>query len=163
MQVFLGIGTNLGEREKNLVKAISLIEEHIGAVVKSSSVYETEPWGFETRDYFLNMVIAVKTNLKPSGLIGRILMIEAEMGRLRDIKVYTSRIIDIDILFYGKRRFKTKTLVIPHPLMHKRRFVLVPLCEIVPEFVHPVSGRTMIDLLNECQDKSRVKKFNTPL
>src|SRR5664280_1109965 len=100
-RIFLGLGTNLGDREKNLEQALDKIAEVIGIIVSRSSVYETEPWGFQSSDQFLNMVIGVDTNLKPSGLLGRLLMIESLLGRLRDGKQYSSRIIDIDILLYG--------------------------------------------------------------
>jgi len=159
MRTYLGIGTNLGDRKNNLNEALALIEEHIGSIVKSSAIYETEPWGFQSRDYFLNMVMEVETKLRPSGLLGRILMVEANMGRLRDEKGYSSRIIDIDILFYGNMKFEKKTLVIPHPRLHERRFVLVPLCDLVPDLVHPVLGKTVKTLLKECTDKNRVKKY----
>ncbi len=106
--VYLGIGTNLGNRESNLAKAVALMEEHIGPVKHASSVYETEPWGFQSENYFLNMVIEVETSLRPSGLLGRILMIESLLGRLREGKEYKSRIIDIDILLYDKRGYKNE-------------------------------------------------------
>jgi len=156
--VFLGIGTNLGEREENLRKAIKLIEEHIGSITEESSVYETEPWGFQSETSFFNMVIKIETNLTPSGLLGRILMIEAMMGRLREGQGYKSRIIDIDILFFGSRIFENKILKIPHPRIQERRFVLVPLSEIAGDLLHPVFKKSIQELLQECKDKSKVLK-----
>jgi len=156
--VFLGIGTNLGEREENLRKAIKLIEEHIGNITEESSVYETEPWGFQSETSFFNMVIKIETNLTPSGLLGRILMIEAMMGRLREGQGYKSRIIDIDILFFGNRIFENKILKIPHPRIQERRFVLVPLSEIAADLLHPVFKKSIQELLQECKDKSKVLK-----
>jgi len=156
--VFLGIGTNLGEREENLRKAIKLIEEHIGSITEESSVYETEPWGFQSETSFFNMVIKIETNLTPSGLLGRILMIEAMMGRLREGQGYKSRIIDIDILFFGSRIFENKILKIPHPRIQERRFVLVPLSEIAGDLLHPVFKKSIKELLQECKDKSKVLK-----
>jgi 2-amino-4-hydroxy-6-hydroxymethyldihydropteridine diphosphokinase len=158
-RVFLGIGTNLGNRGNNLKEAVARIAENIGPIMKSSSVYETEPWGFQASDEFLNMVVMVETKLTPSGLLGRILMIETLLGRVRDEKQYTSRVIDIDILFYEDQIIDEKSLKIPHPLMHERRFVLVPLCEIDPEMFHPVLKKTVASLLKTCKDKSKVKKY----
>jgi 2-amino-4-hydroxy-6-hydroxymethyldihydropteridine diphosphokinase len=159
MKVYLGIGANLGDRGKNVNEALELIKEHIGPVKMVSSLYETEPWGFKSENDFLNMVAEVETKLKPSGLLGRILMIEAQMGRLRGEKKYSSRLIDIDILLYGEKILEAKSLVIPHPKLHERRFVLVPLSEIVPDLVHPKLGKTIKVLLKGCPDKSRVKKY----
>ena len=158
-KVFLGLGTNLGDREANLRMAVESIIENIGPVVRSSSVYETEPWGFRTEDLFLNMVTEVETKLKPSGLLGRMLMIEANMGRLRSGKGYSSRIIDLDILLYGEKIMDSKSLVIPHPKLHERRFVLVPLCEIAPDLVHPVLKKDIKTLLKECRDIGEVRKI----
>jgi 2-amino-4-hydroxy-6-hydroxymethyldihydropteridine diphosphokinase len=156
-KVFLGIGTNLNNREGNLKEAVSMIEKHIGKVVASSSVYETEPWGFQAEEEFLNMVVKVETNLNPYGLIGRILMIESMLGRIRLEKQYTSRVIDIDILFYDDLVINETNLKIPHPLLHKRKFVLVPLCEIEPKMVHPVLNKSVSLLLKSCEDKSKVR------
>lgn len=158
---YLGLGTNLGNREEYLCKAIAMIGEKIGEVVSCSSVYETEPWGFQSENEFLNAVIKVRTGLKPSGLLGRILMIEALLGRLREEKGYSSRFIDIDILLYGGEIITKKNLQIPHPRIQDRKFVLVPLCEIAPEMVHPVLKKTFAALLEECRDESVVKKLKS--
>jgi 2-amino-4-hydroxy-6-hydroxymethyldihydropteridine diphosphokinase len=158
-KVFLGLGTNLGDREANLKRAVGSIIENIGPVVRLSAAYETEPWGFHTEELFLNMAVEVETKLRPSGLLGRILMIEAEMGRLRHGRGYSSRIIDIDILLYGEKIMDTPILVIPHPKLHERRFVLEPLCEIAPDLVHPVMKKDIRTLLKDCNDKAEVKKF----
>jgi 2-amino-4-hydroxy-6-hydroxymethyldihydropteridine diphosphokinase len=160
--VFLGLGTNLGNREENLKKAIVMIGENIGEIVSCSSVYETEPWGFQSENEFLNAVIKVRTELKPPGLLGRILMIEAQLGRLREGEEmgYKSRIIDIDILLYGHEIINKKSLQIPHPRIPERKFVLVPLCEISPEMVHPVLKKTLAELLEECKDEGIVIRKN---
>jgi len=163
MNAFLGIGTNLGDREVNLQEVLVRIEESIGEILAVSSVYETEPWGFESKDWFLNMILYIRTDLKPSGLLGRILIIEALMGRVRDEKDYKSRIIDIDILLYENETISEPGLTIPHPRLHERRFVLVPLCEINPDGIHPVLKKSFASLLNECQDNSKVVPYNKPL
>ena len=132
-------------------------------MVKSSSVYITEPWGFQTEDEFFNMVVKVETKLTPSGLLGRILMIESLSGRVRVEKQYLSRVIDIDILLYEDMIANEKSLKIPHPLMHERRFVMVPLCEIEPDIVHPVLKKPISSLLESCKDKSKVLPHSSPL
>ena len=153
---YLGIGTNNGDRAKNLAKALVLIEGKAGRILKSSSVYETEPWGFESPNFFLNMVLKVETTLSPVKLLEIVHIIEAELGRKRSRTRYVSRVMDIDILFYGDEVISTKELVIPHPLISERKFVLVPLVEIEPDLVHPVFRKTISDLLIRCSDKNDV-------
>jgi 2-amino-4-hydroxy-6-hydroxymethyldihydropteridine diphosphokinase len=157
--VFLGIGTNLGNRELNLELARARIEEFVGKVQSSSSVYETEPWGFQSEDKFLNIVVSVETNLSPSGLLGRVLMIESLLGRVRGPVHYSSRLIDIDILFYDSIVIDEESLKVPHPHIPNRKFVLIPLCEIAPDLKHPVLGKTMKELLETCPDECVVTKF----
>ncbi len=157
--VFLGIGTNLGRRELNLKQAITRIEEFIGPVLMTSSIYETEPWGFQAEDKFLNLVVKAETKLTPSGLLGIILMIESLMGRVRGPNRYSSRLIDIDILLYEEIIIDQESLKIPHPLLQERRFVLVPLCEIASEMIHPALKKSFAELLKICEDKNEVKKF----
>ena len=160
--VFLGVGSNLGNRENNLEQAVARIVEYIGPVLKSSSIYITEPWGFKAEEEFLNIVVKIGTKLTPSGILGRILMIESLLGRVRDNKQYTSRLIDIDILLYGDIIVDEEILKIPHPLLHKRKFVLVPLCEIESEMIHPVLKKSLAELLESCEDQSEVKKHICP-
>jgi len=157
-KVYLGIGTNLGNRKANLRKAIEMIGEHIGKVLNSSPVYETAPWGFEAEDDFLNMVVSVETNQTPTELMKKIVTIEAMLGRDRNQDRYSSRVIDIDILIYDDLVINENGLKIPHPLIHERKFVLVPLCDIAPDILHPVLKTTISELLKSCRDRSRIKK-----
>jgi 2-amino-4-hydroxy-6-hydroxymethyldihydropteridine diphosphokinase len=159
-KVFLGIGSNIEDRAKNLDNAMKMIEKTIGPLISVSSIYETEPWGFESDNDFLNMALSVLTDLSPSGLLGRILMIEAQLGRIRNQSGYTSRNIDIDILLFDNAIVSEKSVVIPHPKLHERRFVLVPLAEIDPELIHPVLNKSIKELLAECKDNCKVRKFN---
>jgi 2-amino-4-hydroxy-6-hydroxymethyldihydropteridine diphosphokinase len=158
--VFLGIGTNLGRRERNLEQAVAKIEEYIGPVLNSSSIYETGPWGFETKDEFLNMAVKVETALTPSAILERIQRIESLLGRVRGKKQYESRLIDIDILLIDDLVIDEENLKIPHPLLHQRRFVLVPMSEIASEMLHPVLKKSFAKLLEICEDRSEVKNYN---
>lgn len=158
--IFLGIGSNIGNREENLSEATARIEELTGSRVISSSIYETEPWGFQSNS-FLNIVVKVKTNIIPTVLMKELLAIENDMGRVRTDHKFSSRVIDIDILIYNCRVIVQKNLVVPHPRMHERRFVLVPMCEIAPEIYHPVLKRSMENLLQTCVDSSRVELYKS--
>jgi 2-amino-4-hydroxy-6-hydroxymethyldihydropteridine diphosphokinase len=157
--VFLGLGTNLGNREVNLAKAQELITKSIGRIDCRSGIYETEPWGFQSDSNFLNMVISVHTDLKPADLIKKIRHIEDQLGRIRNNQQYVSRTIDIDILLYRNIVINLPELKIPHPLIQDRRFVLVPLCEIAPKMIHPVLSKTFTLLLEECRDDREVRKY----
>jgi 2-amino-4-hydroxy-6-hydroxymethyldihydropteridine diphosphokinase len=156
-QVLLLLGTNLGNQELNLQSAIANISNKIGFILKKSSVYITEPWGFVHDNNFYNQVLLLETNLDPEPLLKEILRIEKEMGRDRDNNGYAARIIDIDILFYDDLVMNQENLKIPHPLLHQRKFTLIPLAEIVPEKIHPVLMLNCRELLNNCSDPSLVK------
>lgn len=157
-EVFLIIGGNLGKREVNLAKARSYIEGHIGAIVKYSSIYNTEPWGIKQQPEFLNQVLLVATNLSAAEVLVKNLEIEKLMGRVRKEK-YGARIMDIDILYYNDLILNSKNLTIPHPEIPNRRFVLEPLAEIAPEHMHPLLKKTSEELLKVCADGSIVKKY----
>jgi len=160
MKVFLSLGSNLGNRQTNLSKAINEIDENVGRVISFSGVYETEAWGFESNDNFLNQVIVVMTDVEPFQLIDDLLDIEKTMGRKRnDYRKYESRIIDIDILFYGEEIISEENLKIPHPLLHERKFILEPLNEIAPDLIHPILCKSISKLLDECADTGAVKVF----
>jgi len=157
--VFLGIGTNLGNRKANMKQAVAGIENLPARVLQSSSFYETEPWGFQSEEKFLNMVIKIETNLTPFTLLEKIHILETKLGRVRGTGRYISRLIDIDILFYDDLIIAAENLKIPHPLLHERKFVLIPLCEIEPGIIHPVLGKTISDLLQICEDTGVVTLY----
>jgi 2-amino-4-hydroxy-6-hydroxymethyldihydropteridine diphosphokinase len=156
--VFLGLGTNLGDRESNLNRTLELISKSVGWIDSRSGIYETEPWGFSSEDHFLNMVIRIKTGLSPVELLKKTLNIEILMGRIRGTEKYASRIIDIDILLFENKIINKPYLKVPHPMMQERKFVLVPLCDFAPEMIHPVFKKTFRALLEECSDESIVKR-----
>lgn len=147
--VYISLGSNLGDREQHLANAMTqLTGNHDIFVEVTSSVYETEPQGMISMHYFLNCVLKVKTSLSPQELLARIQNIEETMGRRRTtINAYTDRNIDIDILFYDDLIIKTDTLDIPHPRLHERFFVLIPLQEIAPGIVHPVNRLTPAQMM----------------
>ena len=152
---FLLLGGNIEDREKTICNAISLINSIAGTVDQVSSLYETEPWGMLNAKKFLNIALKLSTELTAIELLDVLLKIEEQLGRKRNplITEYESRPIDIDILFYGSTIIQSPRLTIPHPHLQARRFVLVPLCEIAAEFIHPVFQKSILTLLNECQDE----------
>lgn len=143
-EVFLALGTNLGDKETNLKNAVENINNKIGEVISLSSFYATKPEGFESDNSFLNAACSLQTPLTPELLLEQTQLIEKDMGRQSKShnNVYTDRIIDIDILLFDNLQIETENLILPHPHMHKRLFVMQPLAEIAPNYVHPIIGKT---------------------
>ena len=154
-KLFLITGGNIGDRKKNLENAAALIYDRIGTVVKSSKIYETEAWGLTDQPAFYNQVHVVESNFSAKEVLSNILQIEEEMGRKRTIK-NAARIIDIDILFFNEEIVNEQNLVIPHPQISNRRFVLLPLSELVPQMIHPVFKKTIHQLLLQTKDQLKV-------
>ena len=152
--VYLGLGTNLGDRKQNINKAIGAISLKM-SISKQSSLYETTAWGYTDQPDFLNQVIQVETNLSPLRLLNFLKKTEVELGRVENFR-YGPRLIDIDILFYDDLIKTTSRLQIPHPRIPERAFVLVPLNEIAPGFVHPVLKKTIAELLTKLPNKTGV-------
>ena len=152
--VYLGLGTNIGNRKENLTRAIEALSLALGPCTAQSSFIETAPWGFDSENAFLNCAVAFETELTPLQLLDTTESIERELGRTTKSNggIYHDRIIDIDILLYGCEIVETPRLTIPHPLMHLRDFVLEPLAEIAPEAIHPALGKSIHQLAAELGD-----------
>ena len=151
--VYLGLGTNIGNRRGNLVKAAALLAERVGDILALSGFMETEPWGFESENLFLNAAIKMETPLTPDELLSATQAIEREMGREKKSDgTYHDRVIDIDILLYDNRVIEQPGLIVPHPLMQERLFVMAPLAEIAPFERHPFLGRTFMELADSLRD-----------
>ncbi len=157
--VYLCLGGNLGDTKNIFCKAINLIENKIGRCVAQSHLYKTEPWGFKTDKFFLNQVISIETPFEPLKALELCLQIEAELGRTRSGYGYEPRIIDIDILFVDNQIINLSDLKVPHPLIQERNFVLQPMSEIAPDFVHPVLRKTIAQLCAECGDTTSVERL----
>lgn len=157
-KTYLLLGSNLGNSKKQLIDAVKYIERSIGKVLQSSAIYKTAAWGKTDQPDFLNQVLIINSKLNAIQTLQTILSIEEMMGRKRTVK-NAPRSIDIDILFYDRDILETEILTIPHPLIQKRRFVLLPLNELNPEFVHPSLHKTVQQLLAECPDILDVKKI----
>ncbi|MDD4032336.1 MAG: 2-amino-4-hydroxy-6-hydroxymethyldihydropteridine diphosphokinase [Bacteroidales bacterium] len=155
----LSLGGNTGDRAAYLRQAMDQIKLRTGPLVSCSSVYETEPWGYEDPSPYYNQVIIVDTRLEPQALLKTIREIETELGRRRNISGYEPRTIDIDILLYEDLILKESGLEIPHPRMHLRNFILVPLTEIDAEMIHPSLKKTAGELLSACPDTLSVRKI----
>lgn len=155
--VYLLIGGNMGDRMANLAAARNSINIDCGRIISASSIYETEAWGYKEQDAFLNQALVIQTSLQANALMDAILKIEIALGRKREIPL-GPRIIDIDIIYYNDEIINSSTLTIPHPSMAQRKFVLMPLTEIAPNYRHPILLKTNEILLKECGDSSVVYK-----
>jgi len=155
---YLSIGSNLEHREENLNRAITLIEENCGIITKKSSLYETAPWGNLEQPNFLNQALVLRTDMSAKKLMKQLLHIERLMGRIRIAKM-GPRLIDLDIALMDEEIIQSEQLVLPHPHLQDRKFVLLPLVEIAPKAFHPIFNKTVEQLLKECEDVLDVKKF----
>ena len=163
-RVFLSLGSNMGDRSANISQAVSLltISDKI-KVVKTSSFYETEPWGNKNQDWFVNAAMAIDTDYSPEELLKYCQSIESKMGRIRrENERWGQRAIDIDILMYDDKVISIGSMLnIPHPLMHLRAFVLVPMLEVKADLVHPVFNKTISELYDELEDPENVFLYGT--
>lgn len=154
--IYIALGTNLGDRLANLTNALTSLPPHFKRV-RPSRIFETPPWGYADQPAFLNMALHARTDLSPSESLARLKQLEAELGREQTFR-WGPRLIDLDILFYDDLILNTPPLVIPHPRLHERAFVLVPLADIAPDLVHPALGKTVRQLLAEV-DASGIVPF----
>ena len=157
---YISLGSNLGDSVNLLNVAIEKINERIGLVIKKSSFYETEPWGFKADQNFINAMVAVDSDLHPEEILRELLAIEKDLGRVRNSsKTYTSRLIDLDIIAIDDLILKTKELVIPHPKMHERSFVLIPFHEIAHDWRNPLLDKGLEELIALVNDVDKVKRL----
>ena len=160
VQVFIGIGSNLGDKIANIKLAISRINIELGAVVAQSGLYESEPWGFDSSEMFVNGVLEINTIYPAQKLLDGLKKIESDLGRAKkNDHIYRDRLIDLDILYYGDISIHNNGLEIPHPRIYVRRFVLEPMVEIAPNYIDLKYNKTMKELLNGCSDVSLLKKI----
>jgi 2-amino-4-hydroxy-6-hydroxymethyldihydropteridine diphosphokinase len=156
-KVILLCGGNKGNRAYYMDSARKMIEETIGKIIQLSAIYESAPWGFQAEQNFYNQIVVVKTRLASLAILKKIWEIEKKLGRTRAGKQYSSRTMDIDILFYEQEIIDTPDLVVPHPQLHQRRFTLAPLAEILPDWNHPGFNQSVGVLLEQCTDTSKVE------
>lgn len=155
------IGSNMGDRLSYLQRATASLEIHVGKLIAKSSVYVSPPWGYNSTNEYYNQVLLFETDLDPEHLLDFCLRIEKLLGRVRaEEEGYADRTIDIDILFVDEVNMKTDKLILPHPRMHLRKFCLLPLFEVDPDWVHPVSHKGLVYLIDHCEDNSELKRLS---
>ena len=158
-KVVLLLGSNLGDGQLLFQQVISLIDERLGKLELQSALYQSPPWGFEHENDFINQVLIMNTEKDAEEVLQSCLQIEVDLGRKRTAQGYGARTIDIDVLFVNDEVMKTESLVLPHPRLHLRKFTLLPLVELIPDFVHPTLQKSMQELLVACEDNSEVRKI----
>jgi len=165
-QILLSLGTNQGQKLQNIERCIAFLHNDVGTIIKVSSLYESDSWGFKS-DSFYNCVVLMHTNISAAKLLKKILKVEAKMGRKRDgAEGYQSRIIDIDIIAFGEDVIQTESLTIPHPLFKERLFVLLPMQELISNWTHPIEKTTIDEIIYNCDDKGKcsvVSKLTLPI
>lgn len=160
--VYLLLGSNIGDSISHLNSARVLIEQEIGEITKASSIYKTEPWLMEAEQWFHNQVLEVKCQVSPEKLLQTIIALEEKLGRTRSENQssgYESRTIDMDILYFDQAIVESESLIVPHPRIQERRFVLEPMCELSPLFIHPILHKTQRAMLDICTDHSTIERI----
>jgi len=156
---YIGIGSNLGDPRRNCLEAVDRIGQIPDCtVVGLSKLYCTEPVGVEGQGWYVNGVVAISTDMSPRDLMDRLLAIEVDMGRVREGKRWEARVIDLDLLLFDKEIVNEWNLTVPHPLMHKRRFVMTPMVDLAPDLTHPSLGKSMLELLQTVPEDGQVVK-----
>ena len=159
-KVVVLLGSNLGNSKLLFQRGLNLLVEKLGKLISKSGLYESPPWGFEHENNFLNQVLVLETIYSAEDVLKVCLQIETNLGRVRKKQTgYSARVIDIDLLFVNDEVFETETLVLPHPRLHLRKFTLLPLVDLMPDFIHPRLQKDMQYLLANCKDNSIVKKI----
>ena len=157
---YLCLGGNIGNRETSIQLAVSEINQRVGQVTSASRIYQTEAWGVQNQQAYLNVCLQISTELSSLELLHSLLDIEKHLGRERNAnEIYASRTIDIDILFFNNEITENQDLTIPHPRLHLRKFVLIPLCDIIPDYLHPVLNKSIFNLLKACDDTLEVTLY----
>jgi len=159
--VYLLLGSNLDDRSASLKLARAAISSGIGNIISESSIYESEPWGFHSEQQFLNQVVRIETNFKPLHVLDEILKIEIKLGRKREnSEGYVSRTIDIDILFFNDEIISEDILTVPHPKIQERMFTLLPMSELNRSMIHPITHKSIGELISECRDQLSVYPYH---
>lgn len=159
-KVVLLLGGNLGNSQLLFQQAVDLLATRLGELVSQSALYQSPPWGFEHENDFLNQVVVLETACSAEEILQTCLQIETDLGRERkEQKGYSARIIDIDVLFVNDEVLKSENIILPHPRLHLRKFTLLPLVEVMPNFIHPILHKSMQELLAACDDNSGVRKI----